>query len=330
VDAFTVTSFTGTNNGTTVDNIPNFTAADLAAGDVIVANNISQFGSEKLDNTKKQAIQKMVETDGKGYLGIHGSGDNERTNWPWYTNTLHPVTYQGHGDQTTAPVYKHLAEEKNIILDGILATKTTLATVPNELDAAGTAVLASNVPTRQLYNERYRFGRDISRVDPYKANVTILLKYDPKNLSTPVLGNQYRRTGGNLYTYLFKVGSGMTSFFPPGHNNRETLDATDGFDGGVGDMDRYLGQLLFFLAGYDKADCDQSCAGLPIVDANNRLTGQVVTTTSTGAFALGTLNPKLILNEGRPAFSSTFDGKFEAVLMDMAGRVLDRKSGMGH
>jgi hypothetical protein len=314
VDAFTVQHISSSQDGSNVGEIPNFTVTDLLSGQVIVANNISMMGDASLGATKQNAIRQAVESDGRGYLAYHGSGDNERTGWSWYASTLHPMNYAGHGDRTDGPVYKHLAESSHVVLQGILATGTTNRTVPNEVDGSNNEVLAPNVRTRLMKNEWYRFGRDISRDAAYSGKVTILLKYDPRNLGD-ALPTQYRRAGGNLYTYLYKVGNGTTSYIPAGHENDELLSSGTSFDGVTGDYERYVAQTLFFLAGYNTSVCNAACNGLPIVDANNRLTGQVHNTT--GIFL------------ERMGFTSTAKGKFEAVVTDVSGREVARKTGTG-
>jgi hypothetical protein len=305
---------------------PNFTVDDLLSGQVIVANNVSMFGSSSMGSAKQQAIQKAIETDGRGYLGFHGSGDNEQSGWSWFTNTLHPMNYKGHGARTEGPVYKHLAEAKHVVLDGILETKTTNATVPNEVEN-GNEVLAQNVPTRKMRNEWYKFGRQIADDPAYKDKVTILLKYDPRNLGS-ALETQYRRKGGNMFTYLYKVGAGLTSYMPPGHENDELLDPNTGFDGGSGDFDRYVGQLLFFLAGYNTTACDASCNGLPLLNAQNQITGTYQPTLIENPKAVFAAS-KIVFGSRNPTFSSPFQGKYEARLLDTRGRVVESKRGEG-
>lgn len=323
-DAFTVQHIVGPSNGTE-GGVPEFTSDDILSGQVIVANNISGFGNTTLGTTKQTAIQKAIETDGRGYLAFHGSGDNTATGWSWYTNQLHPMNYQGHGARTNGPVYKHLEESSHIILQGILASKTVLAQVPNEVNAAGVEQYATDVPTRPMKNEWYRFGRDISKDATYGPRTTILLKYDPRELGT-ALDPQFRRKGGNLYTYLFKVGAGTTSYIPAGHTNDELLDPGTGFDGGAGDYDRYVAQTLFFLAGYTSMACDASCSGLPIVDAKNRLTGQTVGIMPGGRIAVV---KDVAFESNKMAFSNQGRARYVAKVSDITGKVLLRKVGQG-
>lgn len=333
-NGFLVKRIVGPGNGGSTG-VPYFTLTDLMAGQVIVANNVSQFGNTMLGGAKQSAIQQAIETYGRGYLGIHGSGDNTYNGWPWFTNALHPVGYQGHGASISVPVYRHLAEAQHIVLQGTFQTHTTVATIPNELNANGQEVL-DPAPTRMIKDELYRYARDISRDPAYKDKVTMLLKYDSRNVPVSNLPAQYKRKGGNLFSYLYKVGSGQTSFLPSGHDNSDLLDPATGFDGGSGDFDKYFGQLLYFLAGYEMTPCDAGCNGLQIVDANNRLTGNVQGAAAGGAFFAATTGiegldeaPGMHFTNGTMGFASTFDEPFHAALVDVAGKVVAQKSGSG-
>jgi hypothetical protein len=230
------------------------------------------------------------------------------------------MNYNGHAARTQAPIYKHLAEKDHMILWKVLETKTTpRATVPNELDASGNEVMATNVPTRNMLNEWYEFGRDISRDPAFASKVTILLKYDGRvPLADGSLPQQYVRKGGNMFTYLYKVGNGMTSFAPPGHDPDEVTNPTGTFDGGTGDLDRYVMALLYYLAGYTSGPCDASCDGLPLVDSADHYKGDAYK--ATGIF-LDDRSPKFFADAGHQTY--------EAALTDIRGRVLERKTGTG-
>jgi hypothetical protein len=327
VPAFTVQRHVGPSNGTASGlPTPDFTLADLLSGQVIFANQISAMGTSTLGTTRQQAIQTAIETEGRGYFALHGSGDNQATGWPWYTNTLHPMNYQGHGDRTPGPVYKNPVEKEHIVTENVLTTGMLAASqVPTSVDGSGNEVLTSE-PTRNITNEWYRFGTDIRTVPAMAAKLTVLSLYDPRNLTAAALGATYKRKGGNMYTYLFKVGNGMTHYLPAGHDNSEIM-ASGGFDGGVGDWDRYFAQTLFFLAGYNVTACDTSCNGLPIVSAENRLTGQVVVAVGHGKFGLGPR--ELSFDAASPAFSFPRTVDYEARLMSVSGKVLAAKKGHG-
>jgi len=315
VQAFTIQNFESPNNGS-AGPVPEFTAADLNSGDVIFANNISYFGTATMGATKQTAIQQAIETNGKGYFGVHGSGDNDKNGWPWYTNVLHPMLYAGHNARTSSPIYMHPAEKDHIILRGLFTTKTVIIpSAPDELDAAGNVKFATNIPGRSMLNEWYMFGRDISRDPTFGPRVKILMKYDGTKTGGQ-LPAQYIRKGGNMFAYLYKVGVGMTSYLPPGHDPDETTNTSNTFDQGTGDIYRYCMALLYFLAGYTTGPCDASCNGLPNVDVNDHYLGVY---TSTG----------VILDSKNPAFYSTSDKAYEATIIDIKGQVVEKKNGVG-
>lgn len=325
--AFAVRRFASSLDGSKAGEVPDFTLQDLMAGEVIVANNVGSFGDPALGSARQQAIQRAIETEGRGYLGFHGSGDNRDNGWPWYTSTLHPMSYAGHGSRVTAPVYKHLEEKDHVILQGVLASRTVPREVPDELTPTGAERFAPGVPTRAMKNEWYRFGRDISRDAAFAGRTTVLLKYDARQLGLDVLAEQYRRKGGNMYTYLFRVGQGMTSYIPAGHENDELLEPSTGFDGGAGDFNRYVAQTLFFLAGYRVSVCDASCDGLPLVDNANRITGTVSVDPLAG---IQSLPPERVrLDPARPAFSVRVAGPVTASLRTVAGAEVARFAGRG-
>lgn len=317
-DAFTVKRFASPNTGAEKGTSVEFTLADLLAGEVIVTNNISSFNQLITKKpTEAAAIEQAVKVDGRGILGFHGSGDGGG-GWGFYTNDLHPVDYKGHLTRTAGPVYKDPVQEKHVIMENILETGTTPAEVPNGTDAGGNEVLKSGVKTRQMKNEWYQFGRNLSADPKYKSLVTPLLKYDPRNLGA-ALPPEYRFKGGNLYTFLLKIGAGTASYVPAGHQNDELIAAGSTFDGGTGDYNRYVAQSLFFLAGYKQEVCTAtSCNGLPIVEnVTNLMTGQIFQ----GSTAL--------FDAAKPAFTSLFDKKYEAKLMDVTGRLVASKTGFG-
>jgi hypothetical protein len=196
---------------------------------------------------------------------------------------------------------------------------------------AGVEVLSPNIKTRDMVNEWYWFRRNIM-TDPLYANLTTtLLKYDPRNLDPlKVLGTEYHRLGGNLYTHLIKVGAGIASYIPAGHDNTELFEATGSFDQGTGDYDRYLTQMLWFLAGYTLEPCATAtitCTGLPLVDSLNQIKGTYV---PTAIGQTGILKSKVYVAPEKMAFSSPFEAKdYEAKVTDLSGHVLASKSGKG-
>jgi hypothetical protein len=322
--AFTVQRHVGPNGGSSSGlPTPDFTLADLNSAQVIFANQISAMGSNSLGAARRTAIQTAVE-GGVGYFHLHGSGDDETRAWSWYTNVLHPMNYASHGANTNGPVYKNPVERAHIVSENVLETgMDDTRAVPTSVDASSNEVLTQE-PIRMIRNEWYRFGNDI-RTDPaHSSKVTVLSLYDPRGL-TSELAAQYRRKGGNMYTYLFKVGNGMSHYLPAGHDNLEIM-GTDGFDGGVGDWDRYFAQVLFFLAGYNETPCDNSCIGLPVVSAENRLTGSVYTTSING-FKL--LPRDVQLHTSKLEFSFVESVDYRAQVLDVTGKTVMQASGHG-
>lgn len=327
-----INKFASAADGSVVGVVPSFTVNDLMAGEVIVANNIGDFGGLKL-KSQQTAIQSAIETHGRGYLGFHGSGENQATTWSWFSKTLFPLEFQGHGQRSLAPVYKHIATARHLVMDGILLSNTDSMRVPNELDALGADEVLSPVavPTRKIRNEWFRFGRDISRDIQFKENVTLLLKGDTRDLNEQSLTADYKRKGGNIYSFLYKVGAGVTSYIPAGHENDELLDPKTGFDGGVRDFERYVAQTLFFLAGYHQSSCDSSCLGLPLVDENNLIVSPAIgdsfpTALSSRAFAQ---RAAIQFKNSTMGFISASENGYEVAVLNLQGKIFHRQSGFG-
>lgn len=325
--AFTVQKHVGPNGGASSGlPTPDFTVADLTSAQVIFANQISAMGSNSLGVARRTAIQTAVES-GVGYFHLHGSGDDETRQWSWYTNVLHPMNYASHGANTNGPVYKNPAEKKHIVTADVLETGMhETREVPTSVDAGGNEVLTQE-PVRIIRNEWYRFGNDIRTMPEHKDKVTVLSLYDPREFSNSMLAPQYRRKGGNMYTYLFQVGQGMSHYLPAGHDNLEIKGGDNAFDGKVGDWDRYFAQVLFFLAGYDQTPCDASCNGLPVVDAQNHLTGTTYSGTSIRGFKL--MPDGVQMHDARLEFSFAAPVDYRAHVIDVSGKTVMQASGHG-
>jgi hypothetical protein len=252
--------------------VPDFTLADLLQGEVLVANNLAYLGLGGLGDLRQEALKAAIDSAGRGYLAFHASARSTLElsgGWSWFQDTLQPRNYQGQNSRHLVPVYVHPAEARHIVLQDVLTSNTFPATVPNEIAADGSVILAPNVPVRNMKYRIYEFGRDITQDPAYKDKVTLLLKHDERVL--PNLNSQFKRPGGGVHSYLYRVGKGMTAYIPAGHADDEIMNPETGFDGGVGDFDRYVAQLLFFLAGYDRKPCDSTCLSLPIVDGREHI-----------------------------------------------------------
>lgn len=257
--------------GSNVGEVPAFTLEDLLAGEVLVANNLGYLNQLAARGTQHKAIRDAVDSAGRGWLSIHGTGESG-AGWKWLYDTLDPRQYQGHGPRIPLPVYKDLREGGHIVLQGVLDTNTDLAEVPMGFAPETGFQMVGPFPVRRMQHEYYRWKRDLEADSATKDRITVLLRRDSREAYRSV-GLQYIKPVGDAHTYLFRVGKAMTSYFPAGHMMDELRGYPNSFDRGEGDLERYLGQLLFFLAGYDRAPCDAACEGLPLVDAKDRLAG---------------------------------------------------------
>lgn len=314
----TIKRFTGDGNGAS-NSLPKPvpTLADLISGEVILDNNIS--GMNQIfakSNAFATAFETAVKTNGRGVVGFHGSGDGG-TGWAFYTNDLHPVAYNEHGSQSAAPVYLNESEAKHVVNDSILVTGTKMD-VPMGTDASGKEVLKS-ATIRQMKNEWYRFGRNLITDAATKDRMTCFMRYDPRAISTNDLGAQYKYAGGNPFAWRVKIGAGSAMYLPPGHDNTD-LTTGQSFDGGSGDLERYLAQAMFFQAGYDSVPCTD-CQGLPIADMSYHLTGAKCGVECNGPVSL---------EFGRDFEFKSMSGKpFVAQLLDVNGRLVATKAGRG-
>jgi hypothetical protein len=313
---FTVKKFTGPNSGGGNGlPTPTFTLTDLNGAEVYITNNISSLDQLPGKNAAMGTAFESAVKGGKSVLGFHGSGDGGG-GWKFYNEELHPVLYGQHGNRTPAPIYKNEPESSHVVLQGILATGTK-KDVPMGTDASGKEVL-KNVTTRDMTNEWYRFGRNLITDSKYGPLTTCLLKYDYRQVSTADLANQYRYAGGNPYLWMVKISQGRAAYFPPGHDATETTQGATSFDGNTGDFERIYAQMLFYLAGYTKEPCGGAvdCAGLPVVDASDRMTGKTVSTTS-------------IAFDSQFKFRTLSDKPYTAKLTDVRGRLVAIKNGKG-
>lgn len=318
--AFAIKKFIGPGNGAgngLPTTIP--TLADFNSAEIIFTNNISNLNDVKSKSAAMAtAFETAVKTNGKSVFGVHGSGDGG-SGWTFYTNDLHPVQYNQHGNQTPQPVYRNAAENKHVVNDSIIMTTTT-KDVPMGRDAAGKEVRAT-VPIRSMKNEWYRFGRDILNDPTYGPLTTCFLRYDPTAIGTGDLPNEFKYVGGNPYVWMVKVGAGKAMYVPTGHDNSEMTTGSS-FDAGSGDLVRFMAQSLFYLAGYDSAACGSSdCVGVPVVDANVRLTGKICDAGCAGSVSLNF--------DGDFGFKSMSEKPYVARLTDVRGRLIETKTGKG-
>ncbi|WP_209347463.1 ThuA domain-containing protein [Pontixanthobacter sp. CEM42] len=76
----------------TTENGAVFNAEQLALFDVVIFNNMT---GDALSPEQEDAFQSWLK-DGKGWIGIHGSGDNSHKDWEWYDRGIIGPEFIGH------------------------------------------------------------------------------------------------------------------------------------------------------------------------------------------------------------------------------------------
>ncbi len=334
-EGFTVSHFTGASEGTSRGSVPDFTLDDLKEGQVIFSNNISEIGQSGVGNAKWNAIRNAIVDEGIGYFGIHASGDQPgNTNWGFYLDSLHPMVYGGHlENDKAAPVYKWEGSKNHIALQGILEEDVLISSYNGQptrgvlmgVDENGNDIEMEGVPFRMMRNEWYQFGRDIREVEPYASRVVQLLNYDYRSVGTALPADK-RFKGGNMHSFLQKIGKGWTAYLPTGHDNLDLNDNSPGntsFDGGTGDLEQYIENVLYFLAGYDPSICadDRSdCIGLPIVDDDFMLTERVVEEPVTQGIKVAEKLDQIQINSRNIKIAG--QDKFSVEIVDVKGHII--------
>lgn len=241
-----------------------------------VAHYVSVSHMNRMDcmsDETRQHIRDAVVDYGVGFLGSHGTGDGgsgQGTQWKFFLDTINPGDPNGHGTrEERTQVYvsqkfrNHLAIE-NVIVEGQVTDRTDLLHVTTDGQQE-----TLDTPFRWVRFEPYRYRKEIEDFEFVK----VLMKYNPNEISD--IPDYTNFEGANNFSWIVEAGMGRLGYFPMGHIKRE-LDDFDGLIDNVNDewhggessndMVRYTGQLLFFLAGYDETECDESCDGLPLVD----------------------------------------------------------------
>lgn len=84
--------------------------------DVVVWNNVS---GDVLTLSQRSAFRKYIENGG-GFVGIHGSGGDPETFWPWYVDELIGARFLGHpGNPQFRDARVDIAEPSNAIVAGL-------------------------------------------------------------------------------------------------------------------------------------------------------------------------------------------------------------------
>jgi len=85
-----------------------FNPEDLSRFEIIVFNNTT---GDALSPEQEQVFQDWLEAGG-AWIGLHGSGDNTHTDWPWYAGKVIGPTFTGH------PLSPHFNTVRVETLDG--------------------------------------------------------------------------------------------------------------------------------------------------------------------------------------------------------------------
>jgi type 1 glutamine amidotransferase len=114
------------------DDLADFTAAGLKDYGLIFSCNPTGrvfSGNPKLVDKAgaMKAFQDFIETDGKGFAGVHSASDFEKTNgFPWFTNTLMGAYFVSHdNDGTSGSVVSDSQNAKHVALTGLAGTFST-------------------------------------------------------------------------------------------------------------------------------------------------------------------------------------------------------------
>lgn len=92
------------------------TPAVLKQFDVVIWNNVS---GDVLTLSQRSAFKKYIENGG-GFVGIHGSGGDPETFWPWYVDELIGARFGGHpGNPQFRDARIDVAEPSNAIVAGL-------------------------------------------------------------------------------------------------------------------------------------------------------------------------------------------------------------------
>lgn len=76
----------------TTQNSAVFNDQQLSLFDVVVFNNVT---GDALSPDQEMAFRNWLK-DGKGWIGIHGSGDDSHSDWPWYAREMIGPEFIGH------------------------------------------------------------------------------------------------------------------------------------------------------------------------------------------------------------------------------------------
>lgn len=218
-EGWTLTQYNFNTPGKTdVDDQSKITLSELNKHMVVFANHITDLGANKPPPAMQAAIEAYMDQTGGGMILHHGSGDTYSPTWPFYRDTLHPVSYQGHASTVPGTIFRPTEASAHPIMEGGLLSSES-----------------------QINGEWHRFQNLITTVNP-KAEV--LIKVDPARCSNCYPG-AYAFAGGNPISWVMPVGKGWVGYFQEGHDGRTETELTPPV------LDRLFKQMIYYVAGYD-------------------------------------------------------------------------------
>ena len=194
------------------------TLAELNKNMVVFANHISNWADQGESNMNK-AVQAYMQTSGGGLMFLHGSGDSQSDKWKFYSDSLHPVAFKGHGNITTGTIYRPTEAATHPVMEG--------------------GVLSAE---KVINGEWHHFSKLITTAN---SKAEVLMKVDPARCGGCGYTGTFAFTGGNPVSWVIPVGKGKVGYFQEGHDKTTQTELTQAV------WDRFFKQMLFYIAGYD-------------------------------------------------------------------------------
>jgi type 1 glutamine amidotransferase len=276
-----------------------FSAASLATYQAVLFSNNDGVHAQ-LNSTEKTNLEAYVKNGG-GFIPIHAASAFI-SNWPWITNVLVESFYNPHGDNMPTA---------NVAHDG---EGTKVGTETQGIFKGLTAPLA-------FLDEYYSF-----RASPRgRPGVTILLTVDEQSFSKPVRGPM----GSDHPVVWAKTdGKGRVVHMSMGHSwaTNNVYTAKNGY------LKKFLYGTLRYVAG-DFTGCTDNEFVEYNPDATRSEPDACVTRkgVSIGASGSGEARTLVYRRDGTSDIRIRFQapGAHAVTLLDVAGRVVDRRSGAG-
>jgi hypothetical protein len=215
-------------NHSGVDDRTKITLTELNKNIVVVANQISNWastGNSGTGATNNLAVRNYLMNTGGGVLVMHGSGDSPTgSTWKFYTDTLHPVLFTGHGNIVSGRVIRTVSAANHPVMEGgILQDSLTLS------------------------GEWHRFTKLITTVN---TKAEPLFKVNWNTCSGCYTADNQRfylegGTPGNPVAWTMPVGKGWVGYFQEGHDATTRNQMTGAIH------DKFFKQMIYYIAGYD-------------------------------------------------------------------------------